>query len=145
MGCITVLTAGQQYRRDAGKHASPIACEIVGTPSEEAPGDDDPLVVRTTRIEAFSVGAFAIAISLLVLEVLSGIGHPQGSDTAPDADGPKDLTIFFLHTLWVMLFGAPSIRLVERPRRENKGAPTMTELIDSIGPDRFMDEIETRA
>ena len=44
-----------------------------------------------------------------------------------------------------MLFGAPSIRLVERPRRENKGAPTMTELIDSIGPDRFMDEIETRA
>jgi hypothetical protein len=25
-----------------------------------------------------------------------------------------------------MLFGAPSIRLVERPRRENKGAPTMT-------------------
>ena len=98
-----------------------------------------------TRIEAFSVGAFAIAISLLVLEVLSGIGHPQGSDTAPDADGPKDLTIFFLHTLWVMLFGAPSIRLVERPRRENKGAPTMTELIDSIGPDRFMDEIETRA
>jgi hypothetical protein len=33
-----------------------------------------------------------------------------------------------------MLFGAPSIRLVERPRRENKGAPTMTELIDELGP-----------
>jgi hypothetical protein len=33
-----------------------------------------------------------------------------------------------------MLFGAPSIRLVERPRRENKGVPTMTELIDELGP-----------
>jgi hypothetical protein len=33
-----------------------------------------------------------------------------------------------------MLFGAPSIRLVERPRRENKSVPTMTELIDELGP-----------
>ena len=42
-----------------------------------------------------------------------------------------------------MRFGAPSIRLVDKPRRENKGAPTMTELIDELGHDRFMDEIET--
>jgi hypothetical protein len=33
-----------------------------------------------------------------------------------------------------MLFGAPSIRLIERRRRENKGAPTMTELINELGP-----------
>jgi hypothetical protein len=33
-----------------------------------------------------------------------------------------------------MLFGAPSIRLVERPWRENKGVPTMTELIHELGP-----------
>jgi hypothetical protein len=33
-----------------------------------------------------------------------------------------------------MLFGAPSIRLVERPRRENKVQQTMTELIDELGP-----------
>ena len=33
-----------------------------------------------------------------------------------------------------MLLGAPSIRLVERPQRENNGVPTMTELIDELGP-----------
>jgi hypothetical protein len=69
LGCITVLTACQQYRRDAGKHASPNACESVGTPSEDVPGDDDDLVVRKTRIEGLSVGAFAIAISLLLENV----------------------------------------------------------------------------
>jgi hypothetical protein len=46
----------------------------------------------------------------------------------------KGLDHFFLHTLRVMLFGPPSIRLVERPRRENKGVLTMTELIDELGP-----------
>jgi hypothetical protein len=33
-----------------------------------------------------------------------------------------------------MLFGALSIRLVERPRRDSKGVPTMTKLIDELGP-----------
>ena len=47
---------------------------------------------------------------------------------------PQGLDHFILHTLQVMLFGAPSIRLVERPWRENKGVPTMTEFIHELGP-----------
>ena len=63
-------------------------CESVGTPSEEAPcddddGDDDDLVVRMTRIEAFSVGVFAIAISLLVLEICLELAIRKGAIPRP--------------------------------------------------------------
>jgi hypothetical protein len=54
-----------------------------------------------------------------------------------------------------MLFSAPSIRLVEKTRRETQRSTAMTELIDELGPvgwlvvvkgssmtDHFMNEIE---
>jgi hypothetical protein len=46
-----------------------------------------------TRIEAFSVGVFAIATSLLVLEICLELAIRKGATPRPDADGPKDLTI----------------------------------------------------
>jgi hypothetical protein len=55
----------------------------VGTPSEDVLGDDDDLVVRMTRIEAFSVGAFAIAISLLVLEICLKLAIRMGATPHP--------------------------------------------------------------
>jgi hypothetical protein len=57
--------------------------KVVGTPSEEAPGDYDDLVARVTRIEAFSVGAFAIAISLLVLEICLELAIRKGAILRP--------------------------------------------------------------
>jgi uncharacterized membrane protein len=41
------------------------------------------LVVRMTRIEAFSVGAFAIAISLLVLEICLELAIRKGATPRP--------------------------------------------------------------
>jgi hypothetical protein len=55
----------------------------VGTPSEEAPGDDDDLVVRMTRIEAFNIGAFAIAFSLLALEICLELAIRKGATPRP--------------------------------------------------------------
>ena len=45
--------------------------------------DDDDLVVRMTRIEAFSVGAFATAISLLVLEICLELAIRKGAIPRP--------------------------------------------------------------
>jgi hypothetical protein len=50
-----------------------------------------------TRIEAFSVGAFAIATSLLVLEICLELAIRKGATPRPDADAPKDLTITSSH------------------------------------------------
>ena len=53
------------------------------------------MVVRTTRIEAFSVGAFAIAISLLVLEVCLELAIRKGATPRPTQMALRTLTISF--------------------------------------------------
>jgi hypothetical protein len=51
-----------------------------------------------TRIEAFSVGAFAIAISLLVLEICLELAIRTGATPRP-THRPNDLTITFSHAV----------------------------------------------
>ena len=83
------------------------------------------------------------------------MAHPQESDTAPDADGPKDSTTSSSHAAGDAIQRALHQARRKDPRRETQRSTAITELIDELGPvgwlvvvegssmtDRIMNEID---